>query len=67
LIALAANRPQRRAAREELTEEELAIFDLLTCPEPKIKAQDIAVKKIARELLEKLREHLRIFRWRHFQ
>jgi type I restriction enzyme, R subunit len=59
---------ERRAAREELTEDELAIFDLLTRPEPKLnKAQEIAVKKIARELLQKLKEHLRVFRWRDFQ
>lgn len=32
---------EQRAAREELTEEELAIFDLLTTPEPKLtKAQE---------------------------
>lgn len=46
---------QQRAAREELTEEELAIFDLLTTPEPKLtKAQEQEVKKVARGLLEKL-------------
>jgi type I restriction enzyme R subunit len=45
----------QRAAREELTEEELAIFDLLTTPEPKLtKAQEQEVKKVARGLLEKL-------------
>ena len=59
---------ERRAAREELTEEELAIFDLLTRPEPRLtKAQEIAVKKTARELLEKLQQHLAVFRWRDFQ
>lgn len=46
---------EQRAAREELTEEELAIFDLLTTPEPKLtKVQEQEVKKVARELLEKL-------------
>ena len=46
---------ERRAAREELTEEELAIFDLLTKPEPKLtKAQEAEVKKVARDLLMKL-------------
>lgn len=45
----------QRAAREELTEEELAIFDLLTTPEPKLtKAQEQEVKRVARGLLEKL-------------
>jgi type I restriction enzyme R subunit len=55
---------QRRAAREELTEEELAIFDLLTKPEPKLtKAQDVQVKKVARDLLRKLKEHELVFKW----
>jgi len=47
---------EQRAAREGLTEEELAIFDLLTTPEPKLtKAQETEVKRVARELLAKLR------------
>lgn len=55
---------ERRAAREGLTEEELAVFDLLTRPEPKLtKAQEAAVKKVARELLEKL-QALRVEHWR---
>lgn len=55
---------ERRAAREGLTEEELAVFDLLTKPEPKLtKAQEIEVKKVARELVEKLQE-LRTGFWR---
>jgi hypothetical protein len=46
---------EQRAAREGLTEEELAIFDLLTTPEPKLtKAEEQEVKRAARELLEKL-------------
>jgi len=55
----------RRAAREELTEEELAIFDLLTRPEPKLtRAQEIEVKGVARELLGKLRELVAVREWR---
>ena len=55
---------ERRAAREGLTDEELAIFDLLTRPEPKLnKAQEAEVKKVARELLEKL-QALRVEHWR---
>lgn len=55
---------QRRAAREQLSEEELAIFDLLTKPEPKLtKAQEVLVKKVARDLLRKLKEHELVFRW----
>jgi hypothetical protein len=40
---------EQRAAREGLDEEELAIFDLLTKPEPTLtKAQEVNVKAIAR-------------------
>lgn len=59
---------QRRAGREELTEEELAIFDLVTKPEPKLtKAQEIHVRKIARDLLRKLKGHELVFKWRERQ
>jgi type I restriction enzyme R subunit len=58
---------ERRAAREGLSEEQLTIFDLLTRPEPKLtKAQEAEVKKVARELLEKLQE-LRVEHWRQNQ
>jgi type I restriction enzyme R subunit len=58
---------ESRAAREGLTEEELAIFDLLTRPEPKLsKDQETEVKKVARELLEKL-QALRVTYWRQNQ
>ncbi len=46
---------EERASREGLTEEELAIFDLLTTPEPKLtKAEEIEVKRVATALLAKL-------------
>jgi type I restriction enzyme R subunit len=67
LKALAAemSEEERRAARENLSEDELAIFDLLTKPEPKLtKAQELEVKKVARELLEKLEDQLAISQWR---
>ena len=55
---------ERRAAREGLTDDELAIFDLLTKPEPKLtKAQETEVKKVARELLAKLQEQLAVAEW----
>jgi type I site-specific restriction-modification system R (restriction) subunit len=58
---------ERRAAREGLTEEELAIFDLLTKPEPKLtKAQEVEVKKVAHDLLLKLHDQLS-FDWRKTQ
>ncbi len=62
------DREKRRAAREELTEEELAIFDLLTRPEPKLtRAQEVEVKAVARELLGKLRELVAVRQWHQRQ
>ena len=57
---------ERRHVRENLTEEELTIFDILTKPEPQLtKAQEIEVKKIARELLAKLKREKLILDWRN--
>lgn len=48
---------EQRAAREGLSDEELAIFDLLTNPEPKLtKAEEQEVKRVARSLLERLHD-----------
>jgi type I restriction enzyme R subunit len=55
---------EQRAAREGLNEEELAIFDLLTKPEPKLtNAQEQEVKRVARQLLEKLHELVAAIDW----
>jgi len=55
---------EQRAAREGLSEEELAIFDLLTTPEPKLsKAQKAEVKLVAKQLLEKLHELVDAINW----
>jgi type I restriction enzyme R subunit len=63
-LATEMSEEERRAARENLTEDELAIFDLLTKPKPKLtKAQELEVKKVARELLEKLQEQLAVDEW----
>jgi type I restriction enzyme R subunit len=59
---------ERRAAREGLTEDELAVFDLLTRPKPKLsKAQETAVKKVARDLLSKLQDQLTVHEWQTWQ
>ncbi len=51
------SKEEERASREGLTEEELAIFDLLTTPEPKLtKAEEREVKRVASALLGKLHE-----------
>lgn len=55
---------EQRAAREGLTEEELAIFDLLTTPEPKLtKAEEQEVKRVAKRLLERLHELVDAVDW----
>jgi type I restriction enzyme, R subunit len=47
--------------------DELAIFDLLTRPEPKLtRAQEVEVKKVARDLLLKLYDQMS-FNWRATQ
>jgi type I restriction enzyme, R subunit len=56
---------EKRAARQGLNEEELAIFDLLTRPEPKLtKAEEIAVKGVARDLLGRLHSLLDAIDWK---
>jgi len=59
----------KRAAREELTDPELAIFDLLTKPEPKelSKTEQKAVKKVARALLTRLKQETTVRHWRKQQ
>jgi len=55
----------QRAVAEGLNEEELAIFDLLTRPDPKLtKKEEGEVKKIARNLLETLRKEKLVLDWR---
>lgn len=55
---------QQRHVRENLSEEELVIFDILTRPAPELSADERAeVKKVARELLGKLKQ-LPVLNWR---
>lgn len=54
--------------REELTEEELAIFDLLTKPNPALtKAEEARVKKVVKELLATLKTELLVLDWKKRQ
>jgi type I restriction enzyme R subunit len=58
------NAEEQRAVTEAMTEEELAIFDLLTKPEPKLtEAERLAVKTSAKRLLESIRDKL-VLDWR---
>jgi type I restriction enzyme, R subunit len=51
-----------------LTEEELTVFDLLAKPEPKLtKSEEANVKKVVRELLEKLKQEVLVLDWKKHQ
>jgi type I restriction enzyme R subunit len=55
----------QRAISENLTEEELALFDLLTKPEMKLsKKEQLQVKTAAKDLLEKLKQEKIVLDWR---
>ncbi len=62
------NEEERRAVTENLSEEELAIFDILARPGPRLtKKQTLEVKRIARELLTKLVREKLVLDWRKRQ
>ncbi|MDZ4855274.1 MAG: type I restriction endonuclease subunit R [Nitrospirota bacterium] len=66
LLALSRtlNEEQQRHVRERLSEEELVVFDILTRPAPELGPEERAeVKKLAKELLEKLKQLL-VLEWR---
>jgi type I restriction enzyme R subunit len=53
---------------EGLTEEELALFDILRKPDPKLtKTQEAEVKKVAKGLLEILKAEKLVLDWRSRQ
>jgi len=57
-----------RKIREGLTEEELAVFDLITKPNMKLtKKEKATVKKVAKDLLETLKNEKLVIDWRKFQ
>jgi len=58
------NEEQQRHVRENMSEEELVVFDILTRPAPELSPQERAdVKKVASELLKKLKGLL-VIDWR---
>ena len=62
------NAEEQRGVTEELSEEELALFDLLTKPDPTLSRRDEAeVKKVVRALLEKLKHEKLVLDWRKRQ
>lgn len=63
-ISNSLNDEQQRHVRENMSEEELVIFDILTRPAPELSAEERAeVKKAARELLTRLKALL-VLNWR---
>lgn len=55
---------ERRTAREGLTEPELAVFDLLTRPDPSLsEAEREQVKAVARKLMQQIQDRL-VLDWR---
>jgi type I restriction enzyme R subunit len=55
---------QERHVRENLSEEELVVFDILTRPAPELSTDERAeVKKVAKQLLSRL-EQLLVLNWR---
>ncbi len=62
------NAEEQRTIAEELTEEELALFDLLTKPEIELARKERnQVKKVARELLGTLKREKLVLDWRSKQ
>jgi type I restriction enzyme R subunit len=59
---------EQRGIAEGLSEEELALFDILTKPEPVLtKAEEAQVKKVCRELLATLKREKLVLDWREKQ
>ena len=62
------NEEEQRAVRLGLTEEELAVFDLLTRPDPGLTDSEKAdVRKVARDLLDTLKREKLVLDWRKRQ
>lgn len=59
------NDEERRHLRENLSEEELVVFDILTRPAPDLTSDErTEVKKVARALLTRVKDLL-VLNWRH--
>ncbi len=64
VLSNSLNDEQERHVRENMSEEELVIFDILTRPAPELSTEERAeVKKVARELLDRLKALL-VLNWR---
>jgi len=64
MLSRALNDEQQRHVREQMSEEELVIFDILTRPAPPLSTEERAeVKKVAGHLLNRLKDLL-VLDWR---
>ncbi len=62
------NEEEQRHAKENLSEEELAVFDLLIKPGPKLKkGERELVKGVARDLIQKLKDSKLVLDWKKTQ
>jgi len=60
------NEEEQRHVRENVNEEQLAIFDILTRPGPDLDPREIeSIKKVCKELLAKLKTELLVLAWRN--
>ncbi|MPM52655.1 hypothetical protein SDC9_99415 [bioreactor metagenome] len=67
-FAEALSEEQKRHVQENLSEEELAVFDILIKPEMELGEKDKQqVKKVARQLLETLKKEKLVLDWRKKQ
>jgi len=59
------NDEEQRHLREQISEEELAVFDILTRPGPDLTPTETeAIKKVCKDLLAKLKTELLVLAWR---
>lgn len=68
LVALTRdlNDEEQRHVREQLSEEELAVFDILTRPGPDLDPKETdSIKKVCKNLLAKLKTELLVLAWRN--
>ena len=60
------NEEEQRHVRESVSEEQLAIFDILTRPGPDLDPKEVeSIKKVCKELLAKLKTELLVLAWRN--
>lgn len=60
------NEEEQRHLRENVSEEELAVFDILTRPGPELDPKEVeAIKKVCKDLLAKLKTELLVLAWRN--